>query len=107
MKTLNVSDSIYNTIRRLAYENDQSVDEYALDLLTELLPAVITKPKSKAEMMAALRERRRDEQYGPDWRTALCVQCGGELPPYHLPNTRYCTDRCRQAAYRERKCGAS
>ncbi len=103
MKSLNISDALYNTIRRLAYENDRAVDEYAEELIATMLPVARKAPKAKREIMAELRDRRRAEQYGADWRTNLCEHCGGELPTYHLPNTHYCTDRCRQAAYRARK----
>jgi hypothetical protein len=54
VKALNVSDALYNTIRRLAYEAESAVDEYADDLLRSMLSAARPAPKNKNEMMAAI-----------------------------------------------------
>ena len=103
MKTVNISDQLYNQLRRLAYDNDTHIDDYAEDILHKMLPVEAAPKRTKAQMMAALRAGRKVEKYGADWQTNLCAHCGGELPTYHLPNTTYCTDRCKQAAYRDRK----
>lgn len=33
----------------------------------------------------------------------FCLQCGETLPDYALTNKQYCSDACKQVAYRERQ----
>jgi hypothetical protein len=83
-----------------AYDLDTTLEDLAADIL-----AAWQRPRSTApvnERVRQHRERRRRARYGADYRERYCEGCGGQMPRDVNPNARYCTDRCRQRAYRER-----
>lgn len=104
MAEITIPDWLYNRLRGHAYDTDQAADELITAVLAEALPTLKqrTPPKSKAAMMADLRERRRQERYGADWRTRVCEWCSTPIGDVKNPNATYCSGACRQAAYRAR-----
>jgi len=90
----------YNKLRSAAYEQDCTVGVLAGEILAGWRPARM--PKTSADRVAAYRARQRAKQDATDKRNSHCLGCGGELPAGSRLGATYCTNRCRQRAYRDR-----
>ena len=82
--------------------SDEVTVKVNLGIIEDLMRALTHSGNSMLKLSktgkAALANRRKHWEEGP-----ACTICGKKMSPYGRGDRKYCTDRCRQQAFQQRK----